>query len=107
MSIVFSLLLLLLLGFSFHASGARALGVVADHHYSSNKESDEKLNPDARVSTPPMPNDVTNPNERDDRDLDQGVETVQWRVPHPKKGEAVSEFNLDYLPPKTHPPVHN
>ncbi|KAL1543390.1 hypothetical protein AAHA92_20371 [Salvia divinorum] len=109
MSIVFSLLLLLVLGFSFHASGARALGVVADHHYSSNKESDEKLNPDARVSTRSMPNDDDPKvgNESDDRDLDRGVATVQWRVPHPKKGEAVAEFNLDYLPPKTHPPVHN
>ncbi|KAG6432340.1 hypothetical protein SASPL_103916 [Salvia splendens] len=104
MSIVFSLLLLLLLGFSFHASGARALGVVADHHYSNNKESDEKLNPDDRVSTPPMRNDASSDdpeveNESDDRD--------QWRVLHPKKGEAVPGFNMDYLPPKTHPPVHN
>lgn len=59
-----------------------------------------------------MPNDATSDdpeveNESDDHDLDQGVATVQWRVPHPKKGEAVPGFNMDYLPPKTHPPVHN
>lgn len=30
-----------------------------------------------------------------------------WRVPHRKRGHKEAGFNLDYLPPKTHPPVHN
>ncbi|XP_057807340.1 root meristem growth factor 10-like [Salvia miltiorrhiza] len=102
MSIVFSMLLLLFLGFS---CGAPALGVVADHH-SINKESDEKLNPDhARVS-------MHNVKEGDDLDHDLEVDggkvaSERWKVPHRKKGEAEPGFNLDYLPPKTHPPVHN
>ncbi|GAA0160298.1 hypothetical protein LIER_16881 [Lithospermum erythrorhizon] len=34
---------------------------------------------------------------------------VSWQVPHNKKEEHQQEpgFNLDYSPPKTHPPVHN
>ncbi|KAK4414657.1 hypothetical protein Salat_2878700 [Sesamum alatum] len=32
---------------------------------------------------------------------------VSWKVPHRKRGEQEPGFNLDYLPPKTHPPVHN
>lgn len=33
--------------------------------------------------------------------------TVSWRIPHKKRGEQQPGFNLDYAPPKTHPPVHN
>ncbi|KAG8486375.1 hypothetical protein CXB51_019822 [Gossypium anomalum] len=32
---------------------------------------------------------------------------VSWRVPHKKHGEKNPGFNLDYSPPKTHPPHHN
>ncbi|XP_051144324.1 root meristem growth factor 10 [Andrographis paniculata] len=32
---------------------------------------------------------------------------VSWQVPHKKRGEQEPGFNLDYLPPKTHPPTHN
>ncbi|EYU31959.1 hypothetical protein MIMGU_mgv11b017236mg, partial [Erythranthe guttata] len=35
------------------------------------------------------------------------VASVSWTVPHKKRGEQEPGFNLDYLPPKTHPPVHN
>lgn len=38
---------------------------------------------------------------------DQSVASVSWRVPHKKRGDPEPGFNLDYLPPKTHPPVHN
>ncbi|KAK6162548.1 hypothetical protein DH2020_002389 [Rehmannia glutinosa] len=38
---------------------------------------------------------------------DESLTSVSWRVPHKKKGEKEPGFNLDYLPPKTHPPVHN
>lgn len=30
-----------------------------------------------------------------------------WRVPHKKSSEKNPGFNLDYSPPKTHPPSHN
>ncbi|MBA0620502.1 hypothetical protein Godav_006209, partial [Gossypium davidsonii] len=34
--------------------------------------------------------------------------SVSWKVPHRKHGEKLSGFiNLDYSPPKTHPPSHN
>lgn len=33
--------------------------------------------------------------------------SVPWRVPHSKRGDKHPGFNLDYSPPKTHPPSHN
>ncbi|KAK9273603.1 hypothetical protein L1049_018413 [Liquidambar formosana] len=34
--------------------------------------------------------------------------SVSWHVPHDKKqGESQPGFNIDYSPPKTHPPSHN
>ncbi|KAL6981742.1 hypothetical protein U1Q18_023364 [Sarracenia purpurea var. burkii] len=38
-----------------------------------------------------------------------GVPSVSWRLPRRKRGgaEQQPEFNQDYSPPKTHPPVHN
>ncbi|KAL2234030.1 UNVERIFIED_CONTAM: hypothetical protein Sindi_1135200 [Sesamum indicum] len=40
-------------------------------------------------------------------DSSLATDHVSWRVPHKKRGEQEPGFNLDYLPPKTHPPVHN
>lgn len=37
----------------------------------------------------------------------EGSISVSWRVPHKKRGEKQPGFNLDYSPPKTHPPSHN
>ncbi|GMI99077.1 hypothetical protein HRI_003577000 [Hibiscus trionum] len=37
----------------------------------------------------------------------KAVVSVSWRVPHRKHGEKHPGFNLDYSPPKTHPPSHN
>ncbi|CAM8937900.1 unnamed protein product [Rhodiola kirilowii] len=36
-----------------------------------------------------------------------GGTAVTYRVPHPKRGEQQPGFNLDYSPPKVHPPHHN
>ncbi|KAF9687708.1 hypothetical protein SADUNF_Sadunf02G0121100 [Salix dunnii] len=33
--------------------------------------------------------------------------SATWRVPQKKRGERHPGFNLDYSPPKTHPPSHN
>ncbi|XP_019189104.1 PREDICTED: uncharacterized protein LOC109183454 isoform X2 [Ipomoea nil] len=33
--------------------------------------------------------------------------SVTWKVREKKRGEPQAEFNLDYLPARTHPPVHN
>ncbi|KAJ7962121.1 Synaptonemal complex protein like [Quillaja saponaria] len=38
---------------------------------------------------------------------DQSLVSVSWRVPYQKPGEKNPAFNLDYSPPKTHPPSHN
>ncbi|XVF22749.1 hypothetical protein REPUB_Repub12eG0197700 [Reevesia pubescens] len=38
---------------------------------------------------------------------DKSVVSVSWPVPHRKHGEKHPGFNLDYSPPKTHPPSHN
>lgn len=35
------------------------------------------------------------------------VSSVSWRVPQKKRVEKQPGFNLDYSPPKTHPPSHN
>ncbi|CAJ2655548.1 unnamed protein product [Trifolium pratense] len=35
------------------------------------------------------------------------VSVSSWRVPHKKHSEKHPGFNLDYSPPKTHPPSHN
>ncbi|XP_059654256.1 root meristem growth factor 10 [Cornus florida] len=37
----------------------------------------------------------------------ESLASVSWRMPHKKHGEPQPGFNLDYSPPKTHPPVHN
>ncbi|GLT39566.1 hypothetical protein SLA2020_137500 [Shorea laevis] len=37
----------------------------------------------------------------------ESLDAVSWRVPHMKRGEKNPGFNLDYAPPKTHPPSHN
>ncbi|KAK1307347.1 hypothetical protein QJS10_CPA10g00871 [Acorus calamus] len=37
----------------------------------------------------------------------QSLVTVPWRVPHVRHREQQPGFNVDYDPPKTHPPSHN
>lgn len=39
----------------------------------------------------------------------ESLVSVPWRVPHDKnrRREKNPGFNLDYSPPKTHPPSHN
>jgi hypothetical protein len=37
----------------------------------------------------------------------ESLVSVSWPVPQKKRGETHPGFNLDYSPPKTHPPSHN
>ncbi|KAM3685312.1 hypothetical protein ACJW31_11G108400 [Castanea mollissima] len=37
----------------------------------------------------------------------ESLVSVPWAVPHMKRSEKNPGFNLDYSPPKTHPPSHN
>lgn len=52
------------------------------------------------------------PGKEDDNTVNEystKTESVSWKVPQKKRGEEepIAGFNLDYLPPRTHPPVHN
>ncbi|PQM40687.1 uncharacterized protein Pyn_02788 [Prunus yedoensis var. nudiflora] len=48
------------------------------------------------------------PTTADDVDNKSSFDSVSWRVPHKKRGvQKQPGFNLDYSPPKTHPPSHN
>lgn len=38
---------------------------------------------------------------------DESLVSVSFRVPHKKPSEKQPGFNLDYAPPKIHPPHHN
>ncbi|KAL7121109.1 hypothetical protein ACP275_02G162100 [Erythranthe tilingii] len=115
LSLVVVLLLLVLQCFSFHACNARSFAVVRNETIT--KKNENKLNIPARVSTEGsrfkngeagrkniqakgnIPVEVSSVATR--------VASVSWTVPHKKRGEQEPGFNLDYLPPKTHPPVHN
>lgn len=37
----------------------------------------------------------------------ESLVSVSWPVPQKNRGEKHPGFNLDYSPPKTHPPSHN
>ncbi|OIV89515.1 hypothetical protein TanjilG_20326 [Lupinus angustifolius] len=37
----------------------------------------------------------------------ESLVSVSWRMPHKKPSDKNPGFNLDYAPPKTHPPSHN
>jgi hypothetical protein len=37
----------------------------------------------------------------------ESLVSVSWHVPHKEHSEKNPGFNLDYSPPKTHPPSHN
>ncbi|KAL2511464.1 Uncharacterized protein Adt_17064 [Abeliophyllum distichum] len=131
------LVLLSLLFFSFHGCRARSFGVfnkepVEGFHSSIKKNeatslvwvsiqpdtnSSESNRPKAtKIKSKNMsPENPVVPHSRKSLHKVQVLGTVQtepavsvsWRVPHKKRGEEEPGFNLDYLPPKTHPPSHN
>ncbi|KAJ8748986.1 hypothetical protein K2173_013425 [Erythroxylum novogranatense] len=37
----------------------------------------------------------------------ESLGSVSWRIPHNTRREKHPGFNLDYSPPKVHPPSHN
>ncbi|XP_059311160.1 root meristem growth factor 10 [Lycium ferocissimum] len=104
--------LLMMVFLLFHACNARSLGVL--------NKNEEKPNV-ARVSSSPSdvkvkpssaePNSLKE-NEKDHQLMEgssssnYGV-SVSWRIHHQKREDPPPEFNLDYLPARTHPPVHN
>ncbi|XP_015089746.1 uncharacterized protein LOC107032685 [Solanum pennellii] len=105
MSITKITTLLMMIFLLFHACNARSLGIM--------NKNEEKPNV-ARV--PSTPSDVkskhssSKPNksvkENDEKDHHYGV-SVSWKVHQQKREDPPPEFNLDYLPARTHPPVHN
>ncbi|KAG8391621.1 hypothetical protein BUALT_Bualt01G0206400 [Buddleja alternifolia] len=131
MSIIYCVVVAFLC-FSFHPCNARSFGVIhkelEEEFQNSISKKNERLN-QVRVSEQPdmksaMPNASTSakigskfgeksvkresnePGKHIDQAKGDQVK-VSWRVPHKRKGEQEPGFNLDYLPPKTHPPVHN
>ncbi|XWS45896.1 hypothetical protein CRYUN_Cryun14cG0018500 [Craigia yunnanensis] len=67
-------------------------------------DTDQKLE-DAEVNHKTVENDKEKTSGAVQRN--KSVVSVSWRVPHRKYGEKHPGFNLDYSPPKTHPPSHN
>ncbi|KAL1540099.1 hypothetical protein AAHA92_24505 [Salvia divinorum] len=84
---------LFVLFLSLHSCNARVIAVAHNHHPAKDfvKGNDEKMN---RYS---------NLGEKD------SVSKRSFRVAQRKRGEdeEAGGFNLDYLPPRTHPPSHN
>ncbi|KAL6494095.1 hypothetical protein OROGR_032004 [Orobanche gracilis] len=129
-TVLWSLVLVLLLCFSSHACNARTSRVLHQvaaepvQQHPIGKKNDHKLNP-GRVpskekmminstdqSGEPVKNheakgDSTKKSSDTSKD-DESISYVSWRVPHKKRGEEQeTEFNFDYLEPRTHTPVHN
>ncbi|KAF5744297.1 hypothetical protein HS088_TW08G00897 [Tripterygium wilfordii] len=42
-----------------------------------------------------------------DQDDEKRSSSSSWRVPHQRSRDKLPGFNVDYSPPKTHPPSHN
>ncbi|KAL9175970.1 hypothetical protein ABFS82_02G147500 [Erythranthe guttata] len=118
LSLVAIVLLLVLQCFSFHACNARSFAVVRNETIT--KKNEDKLNIPARVSTKSSKEDSRFEKDEAGKNIQAKgnipvevssgatrVASVSWTVPHKKRGEQEPGFNLDYLPPKTHPPVHN
>nr|GME18579.1 uncharacterized protein LOC109183454 isoform X1 [Ipomoea batatas] len=137
MSIISHLLVVVFLSFLFcHGSSARSFGLINNNHLpkrlhllSKQTMTEEKLK-HYRVSTPSVPEEESikisdkkheetarkeahhhhheNKKKMDKNgEKDGDVSSVTWKVREKKRGEPQAEFNLDYLPARTHPPVHN
>ncbi|XP_055815034.1 root meristem growth factor 10-like [Solanum dulcamara] len=107
MSITKITTLLMMIFLLFPACNARSLGVL--------NKNEEKPNVDRVSSTPTdvkakpslaEPNSSVEKEEKDHDNHRYGV-SVTWKVHQQKREDPPPEFNLDYLPARTHPPVHN
>ncbi|XP_022872712.1 uncharacterized protein LOC111391693 [Olea europaea var. sylvestris] len=130
MSFISSLVLVLLCS-SLHACNARNFGVInkeATNRFFFTTENDDKFNlakvsikSDVKSSISTAKKETTLKEKKveeynlktstkkrvivpGDTQTDQ---SMSWRMPHKKRGQKDPGFNLDYLPPKTHPPLHN
>ncbi|CAA3032728.1 Hypothetical predicted protein [Olea europaea subsp. europaea] len=130
MSIVSSLVLVLLC-FSLNGCNARSFGVINKEptkRFLFSTKNDDKFNPASVSIESDMKSSSTAP--KDEKALKekkveeynfktstkkrvivsgdtQTDQSVSRRMPHKKIGQKDPGCNLDYLPPKTHPPVHN
>ncbi|KAK6142950.1 hypothetical protein DH2020_023298 [Rehmannia glutinosa] len=127
---------LVLLCYSLHACNARSFGVVHkdsakdQFQFSTGKKNEQKLNPssvsvkpDRKYSVADAPGEANMENrfkpEKANSEYNEpgkhfqdgikgSVSRKSWKVGHRKRsGNQEAGFNLDYLPPRTHPPVHN
>ncbi|GFP94984.1 hypothetical protein PHJA_001642800 [Phtheirospermum japonicum] len=91
---------------SLHACNARRFGVAhkdptKEFQFPTAKENDEKLNPSTVIIKPNVKYSIP------DKFEENKVKKSEYNVAHKKKGKQGPEFNQDYMPPRTHPPVHN
>ncbi|KAK8487299.1 hypothetical protein V6N13_093430 [Hibiscus sabdariffa] len=104
-----SCFLVFLLCLSLHACTARRLAAVhSENQHKKQVHVSAKNDPQKPEDT-----EVKFKTVEDEKSISGAIGTrkpvvsVSWRVPHRKHGEKFPGFNLDYSPPKTHPPSHN
>ncbi|WCJ22911.1 Root meristem growth factor 10 [Euphorbia peplus] len=109
-----SLFLLVLVCISLHASNARRLAGYESHAHDKfhvsvrNAEKSVSIAAEKMESSSKMEeNDHKVLKSKDQKKGQESFGSVPWRVPHNKPEEKHPGFNLDYSPPKTHPPSHN
>ncbi|KAG5626943.1 hypothetical protein H5410_012161 [Solanum commersonii] len=108
MSITKITTLLMMIFLLFHACNARSLGVLNKNEERPNngRVSSTASDVKAKQSSAQPNKSVKENSEKDDDHHHYGV-SVTWRVHQQKREDPPPEFNLDYLPARTHPPVHN
>ncbi|PIN10747.1 hypothetical protein CDL12_16646 [Handroanthus impetiginosus] len=104
-----------LLCFSYHAcNGARILGVIHDDPTTEFYQKNDQKHDAGSLSTNAL-GEAKMRNKFEKKEIrnelnsrkTEALASVSRRVNRKKRGEKEPGFNLDYLPPKTHPPVHN
>ncbi|KAJ8565476.1 hypothetical protein K7X08_008052 [Anisodus acutangulus] len=101
----------------FHACNARLLGVLNKNEEKPNVARVSRTPSDVKVKPSSAETNSLKENEKlhhdhqlkkdsSNRSKYDGV-SVSWRIHHQKREDPPPEFNLDYLPASTHPPVHN
>ncbi|GMI69686.1 hypothetical protein HRI_000637900 [Hibiscus trionum] len=104
-----SCFLVFLLCLSLHASTARRIVAVHSqnqHHVSPKNDSQKSEDTEVKFKTVDV-DDEKDKSTSGATGTSKPVVSVSWRVPHRKRGQKHPGFNLDYSPPKTHPPSHN
>ncbi|KAL6569356.1 hypothetical protein OROMI_013870 [Orobanche minor] len=113
-TVLWSLVLVVLLCFSCNARTSRVLHQKNDRKLNPGRVSSKEkmmINSTDQSSEPGKNHEAKRDSIKKSSDTskdDESLSYVSWKVPHKKRGgEQETEFDLDYLPPRTHPPSHN